>query len=316
MTESARFIQMLADGLGNGSIYALLAVGFVVIYKSTQVISFAQPALMVAGAVAVSYLGVALGLGGVEPPALGIPIAFTLAVLGGMAFASFLALGVERAALRPLVGRPVFIAAIVTLGVDVVVRNIANRFIGANPKQMNDPFGFDSFVVGGASVPQRDIAVFLIALAVFGALFAFFKFSRLGLAMRAAAFDQEVALAQGINVGTVFAVSWVLAAALAALAGAFLFGESGVDQLGWVKAFKALPAIILGGLDSIGGALIGGLSVGMIEAVFSTYQGDGAGQFLAFLGSNFAGVSPYVLMLLVLMFRPYGLFGTPEIERV
>lgn len=304
MTESARFIQMLSDGLGNGAIYALLAVGFVVIYKSTQVISFAQPALMVVGAVAVSYFSVSVGW------------PFWLAVIAGMAFAGVVGLGVERTALRPLVGRPPFIAAIVTLGVDIVLRNIANRFIGANPKQLGDPFGFSSFDIGGAAVSYRDVAAFVVGLVVFGVLFAFFKYSRLGLAMRAAAFDQEVALAQGINVGTVFAVSWAMAAALAALAGSFLFGESGVDQLGWVKAFKALPAIILGGLDSVGGALIGGLAVGLVEAVFNTYQGDGAGQFLGFLGSNFAGVSPYVLMLIVLMVKPYGLFGTPEIERV
>lgn len=304
MTESARFIQMLSDGLGNGAVYALLAVGFVVIYKSTQVISFAQPALMVVGAVGVSYLSVAFGW------------PFWIAVLAGMAFAAVVGLGVERTALRPLVGRPVFIAAIVTLGVDIVLRNIANRFIGANPKQIGDPFGFNSFDVGGASVAHRDVAAFVVGMVVFGLLFAFFKYTRFGLAMRAAAFDQEVALAQGINVGTVFAVSWAMAAALAALAGVFLFGDSGVDQLGWVKAFKALPAIILGGLDSVGGALIGGLSVGLVEAVFSTYQGDGAGQFLGFLGSNFAGVSPYLLMLLILMIKPYGLFGTPEIERV
>ena len=304
MSESARFIQMLSDGLGNGAVYALLAVGFVVIYKSTQVISFAQPALMVVGAVAVSYFSTTIG------------IPFWLAVIAGMAFAAIVGLGVERSALRPLVGRPPFIAAIVTLGVDIILRNVANRFIGGSPKQLSDPFGFNAFNVGGASVSHRDVAAFVVAMVVFALLFAFFKYSRLGLAMRAAAFDQEVALAQGINVGTVFAVSWALAAALAALAGAFLFGESGVDQLGWVKAFKALPAIILGGLDSVGGALIGGLAVGLVEALFSTYQGDGAGQFLGFLGSNFAGVSPYLLMLIVLMVKPYGLFGTPEIERV
>ena len=304
MTESARFIQMLSDGLGNGAVYALLAVGFVVIYKSTQVISFAQPALMVVGALAVSWFTVSMSW------------PFAIAVIAGMAFAAVVGLGTERVALRPLVGRPPFIAAIVTLGVDVVIRNIANRFIGANPKQIGDPFGFESFIVGGASVSQRDVAAFIVGMVVFALLFAFFKYSRLGLAMRAAAFDQEVALAQGINVGTVFAVSWGLAAALAALAGTFLFGESGVDQLGFIKAFKALPAIILGGLDSIGGALVGGLAVGLVEALFITYQGDGTGEFLGFLGSNFAGVSPYVLMLLVLLVKPYGLFGTPEIERV
>lgn len=304
MTESARFIQMLADGLGNGAVYALLAVGFVVIYKSTQVISFAQPALMVVGALAVSNFSIELGW------------PYPLAVLAGMIFAAIVALGIERVALRPLVGRPPFIAAIVTLGVDVVVRNIANRFIGANPKQIGDPFGFDAFQVNGASISHRDVAAFLVGLAVFALLFAFFKFTRIGLAMRAAAFDQEVAMAQGISVGAVFAISWALAAALAALAGTFLTGDSGVEQLTFLRAFKALPAIILGGLDSVGGALVGGLAVGLVEAVFATYQGEGSGQYLAFLGSNFSSVVPYVLMLLVLLVRPYGLYGTPEIERV
>lgn len=304
MTDTARLIQMLSDGLGNGAIYALLAVGFVVIYKSTQVISFAQPALMVVGAIAVSVFSASIGL----PYLVAVPL--------GMLFAAGVGLGVERVALRPLVGRAPFIAAIVTLGADVVIRSIGNRFIGANPRQMGDPFGFDSLTISGAQVSYRDLAAFAVGMVVFALLFAFFKYSRLGLAMRAAAFDQEVAMAQGISVGVVFAVSWGLAAALAALAGSFLFGETGVDQLGFVKAFKALPAIILGGLDSVGGALIGGLSVGLIEAFFATYQGDGPGQILGWLGSGFAGVSPYLLMLLVLLVRPYGLFGTPEIERV
>lgn len=304
MNESARFIQMLADGLGNGAIYALLAVGFVVIFKSTGVISFAQPALMVAGAVAVSLFGTELGVG------------YIPSVLLGMAFAAVLALVVERAALRPMVGRPPFVAAIVTLGVDIVIRNITNQVIGVTPKQVGDPFGFGSFAVGGASVSHRDVAAFVVSLVLLAALFAFFKYSRTGLAMRAAAFDQEVALVQGINVGTVFALSWAMAAALAVVAGVFLAGESGVNQQTFTGAFKALPAIILGGLDSIGGAVIGGFAVGVVEAAFATYQGVGPGQFLSFLGNNFSVVSPYLIMLIVLMVRPFGLFGTPEIERV
>lgn len=304
MNETARFIQTLSNGLGNGSIYALLAVGFVVIFKSTGVISFAQPALMIAGALAVSLFGTELGL------------SYPVAVIAGMVVAAVLALIVERAALRPMVGRPPFVAAIVTLGVDVIIRNIANRIIGTTPNQMNDPFGFGAFQIAGASVSHRDLAAFIAGMILLAGLFAFFKYSRTGLAMRAAAFDQEVALAQGINVGTVFALSWAMAAALAVVAGVFLTGETGVSQTTFTSAFKALPAIILGGLDSIGGAVIGGLAVGVVEALFATYQGSGPGQFLGFLGNNFAVVSPYLIMLIVLMVRPYGLFGTPEIERV
>lgn len=302
--QTARFVQMLSDGLGNGAVYALLAVGFVVIFKSTGVISFAQPALMVVGALAVSIFGQSLGL------------PFWVAVVAGMAFAAVVALVVERVALRPMVGRPPFVAAIVTLGVDIVLRNIANRVIGPSPAQMGDPFGFNSIIVLGASVRTRDVVAFVIAMALLGALFAFFKYSRTGLAMRAAAFDQEVALVQGINVGTVFALSWALAAALAVVAGVFLAGDSGLSQTTFTSAFKALPAIILGGLDSVGGAVIGGLAIGVVEAAFATYQGSGTGQYLSFLGNNFATVSPYLVMLLVLLFKPFGLFGTPEIERV
>ncbi|MFT5564356.1 MAG: branched-chain amino acid transport system permease protein [Myxococcota bacterium] len=302
--ETARFVQMFADGLGNGAVYALLAVGYVVIYKSTGVVSFAQPALMIAGALAVSVLGRTFEL------------PFVAAVGLGMIFAAVLGLIVERAALRPMVGKPPFVAAIVTLGVDVIIRNIANRIIGPSAAQMNDPFAFNSWELLGAQVSHRDVAAIAVATVLFIILFAFFRYSRIGLAMRAAAFDQEVAMAQGINVGTVFALSWAMAAALAAVAGVFLAGESGVTQTTFIAGFKALPAIILGGLDSIGGAVIGGIAIGVVEAAFAVYQGSGVGQYAPWLGDNFSLVSPYLLMLLVLMFRPFGLFGTPEVERV
>jgi branched-chain amino acid transport system permease protein len=132
------------------------------------------------------------------------------------------------------------------------------------------------------------------------------------LAMRAVAYDQEVALAQGISVGSVFALSWAIAGGLAALAGVFVATGAGVDQQLWVIALKALPAIILGGLDSLGGAVVGGLAVGVVESLVGTYQGDVA----PWLGPNFALVAPYVLMLVVLLVRPYGLFGSKEVERV
>jgi branched-chain amino acid transport system permease protein len=300
-----QFLQVLLIGVGTGAIYALLAIGFVVIYKSTLVINFAQPALMIAGGLATSILVNEHGW------------PFWVAMLGGMVVATVIGLVSERVALRPMVGKPVFVAAIVTLGLDAVIRNIENRIIGPFPRPTGDPWGLDVVRFGGVIVQERYLWMIAITAVLVTALFAFFKYSRIGLAMRATAFDQEVALAQGISVGTVFALSWAIAGALAAVAGVFVgTGGSGLEQTTFVVGFKALPAIILGGLDSIGGAVIGGLAVGIVEAMVATYQGGGAGQCCGWLGSNFSTVAPYVLMLLVLLVKPYGLFGTPEVERV
>ncbi|GGU57015.1 branched-chain amino acid ABC transporter permease [Lentzea flava] len=292
------FLQSLIRGLGTGSIYSLLALGFVIIYKSTQVISFAQPAFMLAGAVLVSYLAP--------------EVSFFGAVLVAAVVIAVLALGVERTVLRPMVGKPVFVVAIITIGVDVVVRVVTNAFIGLDVRQVGDPWGLTTVSFLGAEVQQRYLVMIGTTAVVTVALFAFFRYSRIGLAMRAVAYDQEVALAQGISVGSVFALSWALAGGLAALAGVFVATGAGVDQQLWIVALKALPAIILGGLESLGGAVVGGLAVGIVESLFGTYQGD----FAPWLGPNFALVAPYALMLLVLLVRPYGLFGKREVERL
>ncbi|WP_086667280.1 branched-chain amino acid ABC transporter permease [Lentzea kentuckyensis] len=292
------FLQSLIRGLGTGSIYSLLALGFVIIYKSTQVISFAQPAFMLAGAVLVSYLSPA--------------VSFVGAVLVAAVVIAVLALGVERTVLRPMVGKPVFVVAIITIGVDVVVRVVTNAFIGLDVRQVGDPWGLTTMNFLGAEVQQRYLVMIGTTAVVTVALFAFFRYSRIGLAMRAVAYDQEVALAQGISVGSVFALSWALAGGLAALAGVFVATGAGVDQQLWIVALKALPAIILGGLESLGGAVVGGLAVGVVESLFGTYQGD----FAPWLGPNFGLVAPYALMLLVLLVRPYGLFGKREVERL
>jgi len=253
---------------------------------------------MVTGAVLVSYLTADLSFW------IAVPIA-VVAVAG-------LALVVERLALRPMIGRPVFVISIITLGVDIVIRVVVNVFIGRDVRQVGDPWGLSTVDLGGIAVQERYLAMLLVTGAVVLALFGFFRYSRTGLAMRAASFDQEAALAQGISVGSVFAVSWAIAGGLAALAGVFVGTGGGVDQQTWIIALKALPAIILGGLDSVGGAVVGGLVVGVVESLVGTYQGE----YAPWLGQNFAVVSPYVVMLLVLLVRPYGLFGTREVERV
>jgi branched-chain amino acid transport system permease protein len=288
----------LARGLGLGSLYAMLAVSFVIIYKSSRVISFAQPALMLAGASLVSYLAG--------------PVGFYLAVpLAALAMAG-VGLGVERLTIRPMIGRPVFVIAIITLGLDIAIRVVVNVFIGRDVRQVGDPWGLSTVDLLGITVQERYIAMVLVLVVVVAALFAFFRYSRWGLGMRAASLDQETALVQGVSVGAVMAMSWAMAGGLAAVAGAFVGTGGGVDQSTWIIALKALPAIIIGGLDSIEGAVVGGLAVGVVESFVAAYQGE----YAPWLGQNFSLVSPYVLLLIVLLVKPYGLFGTREVERV
>jgi branched-chain amino acid transport system permease protein len=291
-------IQSLVRGLGQGSVYALLAFGFVIIYKSMGVISFAQPAFMLAGAVLVTYLVTGMN--------------FFLAVVIAAILVALLGVGVERAVLRPMIGKPVFVISIITLGVDVVVRSVVNTYIGLDVRPLHDPWRLDTVSPLGIEVEERHLVMFGTTLVLVAILFAFFRYSRMGLAMRAAAFDQEVALAQGVSVGSVFALSWAIAGGLAAIAGVFVSTGAGVDQNLWIIALKALPVIILGGLDSLGGAVIAGLLIGVIESLVGTYGTDIA----PWLGGEFSLVTPYLVMLLVLLVRPYGLFGTREVVRI
>jgi branched-chain amino acid transport system permease protein len=290
-------LEAVARGLGTGSVYALLALGFVIIYKATRVISFAQPALMLAGVVLVTYLVKVVGFWAA------VPIA---AVLTGV-----LALGVERAAVRPMVGKPAFAVAIITLGVDVALRVVVNGFIGLDVRHVDDPWGLRTMSVGDVDIQQRHVAALLVTGALIGALFAFFRFTRMGLAMRAASYDQETALAQGVSVGAVFALSWALAGGLAAVGGTFAAAGGSVDAASWLIALTALPVIILGGLDSLLGAVLGGLIVGVLQELAANYQ-----HLAPWLGGNVSVITPWVVMLVVLLVRPYGLFGTAEVVRI
>lgn len=293
-----QLLGAVAGGLGLGSIYALLALGFVIIYKSMRVISFAQPAFMLAGAVLVSYLSPSIGFA----PAI---------VVGAIAIAG-VALLVERVAIRPMVGKAVFVIAIITIGIDIIVRVVAGAFIGRDPRQVGDPWGIDAWEVGGVYIAHRHIAAFAVTTVLVLALFAFFRWTPIGLAMRASALDQEAAMAQGVSVGAVFAVSWALAGGLAAVAGVFAASGRTMDQNLWHIALAALPVIILGGLDSLGGAVLGGLLIGVAQQVVASYHRE----WFPGLDTNIGSITPYLVMLVVLLVRPYGLFGTKEVERV
>jgi len=316
--ETTRFFQSLVEGLSLAAIYALLALGFVIIYKSTQVLSFAQPALLIFGAYAASYVSVTLGMG------------FWAGVAAGLLFTAGLGAASERIVLRPMVGKPVFAAAILTIGLDITIRVFVNDLIGVNVRAIGTPveegFGAPGLPwsstplrlggvdgVGGVVVQWRIIALLITTAVLVTGLLIFFQKSRMGLAMRASAVDQEVAQAQGVDVGRVFSIAWILGGLLAAVAGVMgATSFTGLTQSNFIVALKALPAIVVGGLDSIAGAIVGALIIGVVEAFTSTYQA----QYASFLGGNFSQVVPYVVMVVVLLVRPYGLFGTKEVERV
>jgi branched-chain amino acid transport system permease protein len=219
----------------------------------------------------------------------------------------------ERIAMRPLVGQPVFSAAMVTVGVFIVLTMVANRLIGPNILTVGDPWGLQRVEVAGYPVFQIDIAKAVISLSAIAIVGVLLKRSRIGLAMRATSLDQETALAQGVNVGRMFSLAWAISAALAALAGMLIgTGAGGIEATTALVALKALPVIIVGGLDSIQGAVIAGLVIGVAESLTRTYQP----AYAPGLGANFDVVVPYLILIVSLMVRPYGLYGTPEVQRV
>jgi branched-chain amino acid transport system permease protein len=299
-------LEAVIRGLGTGSVYALLALGFVIIYKATSVISFAQPALMLSGAVVTSYLVPAMGV------VLFTGFSFFFSVALAAIITAALGLLIERLAIRPMVGKAVFVVAIITLGIDIAVRVVVNGFIGLGARPIGFPWGLDRVSIFGLDVQIRHLVMMATVALVVTALYLFLQRSKYGLAMRAAALDQEAAMTMGVSVGGVFALSWAIAGALAAIAGSLLATGAGVDRQLWIVALVALPAIILGGLDSLEGAVVGGLLIGVAEALVGTYQN----QYAPWLGDNVALVAPYALMLAVLLVRPYGIFGTAEVRRV
>jgi branched-chain amino acid transport system permease protein len=295
-----QFLQALVNGVSLAAIYAMVALGFVIIYKSTQVVNFAQPALLLLGGFWVVLFSTALELNFF----VAVGIAALLSAATGIA--------VERVFLRPMVGKPIFAVATMTIGINTVLTILALAGLGVDIRQLGDPWGLDVIRVGAVTISQRQIAAVIAAVILISALLIFFNYSRMGLAMRATAFDQEVALTQGVSVAWVFALSWALAAVLAMFGGVFVGAGIGLDRTAAVVALKALPVVVVGGLDSITGALVGALLVATAETMTATYQP----QYAEFLGRNFAQVVPYLVMFIVLLVRPYGLFGTREVERV
>jgi branched-chain amino acid transport system permease protein len=238
---------------------------------------------------------------------LGIPLLAAVGIVAvGMVLLGFM---LERLILRPLVGQPIVSVIMVTIGLSFVLQGLVTILWGANTRRLALPVSDDPIILGPVFISPINLVAALIAVAFLVAFGLFFTRSRLGLAMRAVADDQQAAMVVGINVPSVFALSWGIAG-LAATAGGVIWGNQiGVDTFLNLIGLKVFPVVILGGLDSIGGAIIGGLILGIVESL-------AAGYFDPLVGGGTKDFVPYVLMILVLFIRPYGMFGHETIERV
>ena len=303
------FLQATFEGLALGAVYSLVAIGLVLIYKAMDVLSFAQPALAVVGAGIISALAVDRGIN--------FWVAFILALI----MTGIIGTLSERIFLRPMVGEPVFSVAILTLGLDVLYRTVLDNWIGVNPRYMGDPIytwgEFGSITIGGVILKFQEIGALITAILAVVFLGYFFKVSKYGLAMRATSFDQETSLAQGINVGRIFGLVWFIAGILAAFAGFFITGGFNLlTQASFVSAFRALPAVVIGGLDSIPGAIVGSIIIGLTQGYVAYYQFPFESFTGINLGNGFSLLAPYLIMFVILIVKPDGLFGTEEVERV
>jgi branched-chain amino acid transport system permease protein len=296
-----KLLQLVFSGAALGSVYALLALGFVVVFKATEVVNFAHGGLLMVGA----YFTARFRTVNDYP--------FPIALILGVAVAVAVALVVERLFVRPVGRRSIVAAAIMTIGVDVILQTDVTRRLGIDILAVGDPWQSATVDVFGITIPQTRVAALIVAVVVMGGLFAWFKLSDWGVAMRATAEDHHTAELMGVRLGRVSARVWLIAAVLATLAGLFLsaFPTPGVSPTTSTVALRAFPAAILGGLDSTGGAVVGGLLIGLAETLTQGYQDD-----LPFLGQGFSSVMPYVVMVAVLLVRPTGLFGTKESTRV
>lgn len=311
-TAIEKFANATYSGLALGAIYALLALGLVIIYKATQILNFAHGALAALGAYFAAYFAVTLNFPGSLLPGLPQTLQWVLSAVAAVLAAAAVGWLIERIAIRPMIGEPLFAVVLITIALDIIIRTITDDLIGNNPRPLGTPWGSDVIDLGPGSIAKAEIATIVVALACLVGMAWFFR-TRIGVAMRATAFDQEAAMAQGISAGRIFSIAWMLGAGLAAIAGIFssVFPRSvGVSAATAFFAFRALPAVVIGGLDSILGAVAGGFIIGLAEVYTGAYLD------FSFLGTGFAGIMPYIVMLAVLLVRPYGLFGTEEVRRV
>ena len=291
-----KFLQLTLTGLTNGSIFALVALGFVLIYKASDVINFAQGDFLLVGAYITYGLIVQMGL----PWGVGVLLTMVAAVGLGVL--------VERLVLRPMIGEPIISVIMVTIGLSSLLRAIVNAIWGTTGRAFPSFLPRTPINIGGAIISaDRFIAMIIVAVLLLGFM-VFFRYSKEGIAMRATADDQQAALSMGISVKRIFAIAWSIAAIVAAVAGVIVaniveLNGAAIAGIG----LRVFPVVILGGLDSIQGAIIGGVIIGLLEAYTAGYTPSALGL---------SSVMPFIVLILILMVKPYGLFGEVRIERV
>ncbi len=292
------FVQLVLNGLVIGSIYALVALGFVVIYKSSAILNFAQGEFLMLGA----YVCLAIVSSGHVPFFAGFALTLVFSVALGVAR--------ERVIQRPKIGEPVISVSMVTLGLSSILKAVVQGFWGTDTRPFPSIFPSTPVMVGPLPVSQG----YLYSVASVGVLLvlfsAFFKYSRAGIAMRATAFSQQVALSMGISVKRMFALAWSIAAVVSAVGGILLGSiRGGVDGALAFFGLKVIPVVILGGLDSVLGAIVGGLVIGVLENLSGGYLDP-------VFGGGVKEVAPFIALVAILAVKPYGLFGKVKIERV
>jgi branched-chain amino acid transport system permease protein len=295
MIETTQFVQQVVSGTAIGCVYALVALGFVLIYKATEVVNFAQGELLMLGAF-LAYTLIVLG-------GLDFWVGGLLAILLTAGFAFFL----ERLVVRPIVGQPIFAIVLVTIGIGFVMRSVASMIPGwgVDTRVFATPFTNRTVGVGPVVLSQDHVAIISLTVALCGVLYVFFRYTRLGVAMQATSQNQLAAYYMGIPVKTVFSLIWAISAAVAAFAGILLAPIAFVHaNMGFI-GIKAFPAAVLGGFGSVPGAIVGGLVIGVVEALSGFYLPEG-----------FKDVAAYVVLLLVLLIRPQGLFGEMARKKV
>ena len=283
-----QFLQLVISGIAQGCIYGLIALGFVLIYKATETVSFAQGDLMMLGAFA--------GLAGMTM--LGFP--FWLAVISAIGAMALLGLVTERLVIRPILGQPAFSIVTLTIGLGYVGRGLITMIpgIGTETHTLPVPYKDQSWTLGGLVVSMEQTAVIVVTAVLCAALYALFKYSKLGLAMQASSQNQLAAYYMGIPVKRLNGLVWALAAAVAAIAGLLLAPITFVHaNMGFI-GLKAFPAAVVGGFGSLPGAIVGGLVIGIVESLSGFYLPEG-----------FKDIAAYIVVLIMLMVKPNGLFG-------
>jgi branched-chain amino acid transport system permease protein len=291
-------IQLLVNGVIIGTLYGVVAMCFVLIYKSTQIVNFAQGEFLLIGAWVCWWLLTSMQV----PFWLGFPMT--------LAFMTIFGIALQVIVLRPMIGEPIISVIMVTVGLSLFFQAMMKWMFGVWVQPF--PVVFETSVINvfGLNVQTPYIMSMAISLLIMVGFAWFFKFSRMGLAMRATAFNQQVAQSLGISVKNVFAMAWAISAVVSALAGVVVGMVNGVSSALSFFGIKVFPAVILGGLDSIIGAIVGGLIVGVLENVAEFVDS----QYLNW--GNLYTIVPFYALVIILMIKPYGLFGTKQIERV